>query len=135
MKVQLVPVEYVNMTWSRVEAFIASALAHSKGDYTVEQAKTFVSQGVWQLLVAVDDDHEIKGAAAVQFYNRPNDRVAFIVAMGGHLISSPETFEQLKTHAASMGATVIEGTARESTARLWSKYGFGEKHRIVGVRI
>jgi 3-methyladenine DNA glycosylase/8-oxoguanine DNA glycosylase len=61
--------------------------------------------------------------------------VAFISTIGGRLISNPDTFEQLKVFVLSQGATVIEGAARESIARLWTRYGFAEKHRIVGVKL
>lgn len=135
MKIQHVPVEWINSTWDMVEGFIASALEHAKGDYTADQVKTFLVLGQWTLLVATDDDNKIHGAAAVNFYNRPNDRVAFIVAIGGKLISSKDTVAQLKAYLVAMGATVLEGAARESIARLWSRYGFTEKYRIVGVKL
>jgi len=134
MKIQYVPLEWVNQTWPRVEEFIASALEYAQGDYTVDQVKALVTQGTWMLLVAVDGS-EIKGAATINFYNRPNDRVGFISTIGGRLISNPDTFEQLKAFALSQGATVIEGAARESIARLWTRYGFTEKYRIVGVKL
>jgi hypothetical protein len=135
MKIQHVPVEWVNRTWDMVEEFVSSALEHSKGDYTADQIKTFLVQGRWLLLVAVDDDNKIQGAATIDFFNRPNDRVAFIVTMGGKLITNPDTFEQLKLYLVSNGATVMECTARESTARLWERYGLAEKYRIVGVKL
>jgi len=135
MNIQYVPLASVHNVWGDVAPFIESALAHSNGDYTVDQAKVYASTGEWLILVAVDADGKIHGAAAMRFYNRPNDRVAFIIAMGGNLITSPETFEQLKGYCVSNGATVIEGTARESTARLWTRYGFSEKCRIVGARL
>ncbi len=135
MKIQHVPVEWVNSTWGMVEEFVASALEHAKGDYTVDQVKTFLSQGRWLLLVAVDNDNKIHGAATIDFFNRPNDRVAFIVTMGGKLITNPDTFEQLKAYLVSNGATMMECTARESTARLWERYGLAEKYRIVGVKL
>lgn len=134
MKIQYVPLEWVNQTWPKVEAFIGAALEYSNGDYTVDQVKTLVTQGAWMLLVAVDDSG-IKGAATIHFYNRPNDRVAFITAIGGRLISNPDTFDQLKAFAVSQGATMIEGAARESIARLWTRYGFTEKYRIVGAKL
>lgn len=134
MKIQFVPLEWVNQTWPQVEAFIASALDHSKGEYTTEHAKVMVTNGQWKLLVATAEDG-VEGAAIVQFFNRPNDRVCFIIAIGGKLISSDETFEQLKNYAAFNGATCIEGAARESVARLWTRYGFTEKYRIVGVKL
>ena len=135
MKIQYVALEWVNYTWDKVEGFIANALAHSNGDYTVAQAKVFVTQGKWALIVAVDDSGDIHGAATVEFFNRPDDRVAFITTIGGRLVSNEDTFEQLKTYARSMGATAIEGAARESIARLWQRYGFKEKYRIVGVKL
>lgn len=135
MKVQHVPLEWVNRTWDMVEGYVQAALEHAKGDYTVDQVKSLVAQGTWMLLVATDDENKIHGAAVVNFYNRPNDRVAFVVTIGGKLITSKDTFEQLKGYLTAMGATVLEGTARESTARLWARYGFSEKYRIVGVKL
>ena len=135
MKIQYVALEWVNYTWDKVEGFIASALEHSNGDYTATHAKVFVTQGKWALIVAVDDSGVIHGAATVEFFNRPDDRVAFITAIGGKLVSNEDTFEQLRAYARSMGATTIEGAARESIARLWQRYGFKEKYRIVGVRL
>ena len=134
MQVQRVDISHVNQVWPVVEPFIASALEHSCGDYTIEQAKTLVVMGHWTLIVAVDDAG-VQGAATVSFSNRPNDRVAFITTIGGKLISNADTFAQLKQVLASTGATYIEGAARESIARLWSRYGFSEKYRIVGVKI
>ena len=134
MQIQRVDISHVNQVWPMVEEFIASALEHSKNDYTLDQVKTLVAMGNWTLLVAVDDSG-VQGAATVSFSNRPNDRVAFITAIGGKLISSPETVAQLKAVLGSIGATYIEGAARESIARLWSRYGFEEKYRIVGVKI
>ena len=134
MNVQYVPNEWVNQTWPHVAPFVESALSYSKGEYTAEQAKVMVTTGQWNLLVATDDDG-IQGMAIVQFFNRPNDRVCFILAIGGKLISSDDMFKQLKSYAASMGATCIEGAARDSVARLWTRYGFEEKYRIVGVKL
>jgi hypothetical protein len=109
-------------------------LEHMGDEYTLEQIQTLVSMGQWTLLVALDDG-EIKGAATVHFFNRPTQRVAFITTIGGRLISSPDTFSQLKKLLSAFGATHVEGAARESIARLWCRYGFEEKHRIVGVAL
>ena len=134
MKIQHVPLEWVPRTWPLVEGFIADALEFSKGDYTVDEVRTMVAMGQWMLLVAVDGE-TIHGAATVHLFNRPSARIAFITAIGGKLISSADTFAQLKALLASFGATAIEGAARESIARLWSRYGFEEKYRIVEVKL
>lgn len=134
MKIERVDPMHVHHVWSMVEGFITSALEYSQGDYTLEQVKTLVAMGNWTLLVAVDDNG-VHGAATVEFFNRPNDRVAFLTAIGGRLISSPETFEQLKALLKAYGATSIEGAVRDSMARLCIKYGFKEKYQIVGAKL
>ena len=135
MQIQQVPFQYVHAAWPKVERFIASALEYSDGEYTPEQAKVFVANGQWALFVAVDDNQEVQGAACVQFNNMPNDRVAFVVAIGGKLISNQDTWAQFTSILKANGATCVEGAARESIARLWTRYGFKEKYRIVGVKI
>lgn len=134
MKIQHVSLDYVNQVWPKVEDYIKWALDYQT-DYTLEHVKTYVTSGTWALMVAVDDAGEIKGAAVVNFFNRPNDRVAFIVAMGGKLITSRETFIQFKDLLKAFGATYIEGASRETAARLWLRYGLEEKYRIVGAKL
>jgi hypothetical protein len=133
MKIQHVDTAYIHHTWLLVEDYIRLALDYQT-DYTLEHVKTFLSNGTWVLIVAVDDSG-VKGAAVVSFFNRPNDRVAFVVAMGGKLISNQDTFLQFKDLLKTFGATYIEGAARESVARLWVKYGLEEKYRIVGTKL
>jgi hypothetical protein len=134
MKIQHVSIDYVNQVWPKVEDYIRWALDYQT-DYTVEHVKTFIVTGAWTLVVAVDEAGEIKGASAIQFFNRPNDRVAFVVSMGGKLITNKETFQQFSDLLKAFGATAIEGAARESIARLWKRYGFEEKYRIVGAKL
>lgn len=134
MKLEHVPLEWVNRVWGAAEPFLDNALEWSNGEYTVEHAQALVTTGQWMLLVATEDG-KIHGAATITFFNRPTDRVAFITAIGGAGISSPDMFEQLKGFALSQGATALEGAARDSVARLWRRYGFAEKYKIVGVKL
>jgi len=134
MKVDVVPFEWVNKVWPLVEPYIAEAVAYSD-DYTVDQIKTFITQGMW-MLVTLSDDEGLKGAGTINFFNRPNARVAFITSVSGKFISTPEVFEQLKALCISRGATEIEGAVRESVARLFKQnFGFTEKYRIVGFKL
>lgn len=134
MKIQHVDASYVNQLWPQVEKFIESALAY-QDDYNLEHAKVFVTNGTWMLVVAIDEEAVIHGAATIQFYNRPNDRVAFVVTMGGRLISGQDTYAQFTTLLKAFGATYIEGAGRESIARLWRRFGFVEKYRVVGAKL
>jgi len=134
MKIQHVDVNYVNQLWPQVEQFISAALAY-QGDYTIEHVKVFLVAGTWTLVVAIDDAGQIHGAATIQFYNRPNDRVAFVVTMGGRLITGHETYQQFSDLLKAFGATYIEGASRESAARLWQRFGLQEKYRVVGAKL
>lgn len=134
MKIQHVESNYVSQVWPKVEGYIVAALAY-QDDYTIDQAKVYLTGGQWMLVVAVDDEGFIKGAAAVHFNNRPNDRVAFVIAMGGTLITGQETYLQFRDLLKAFGATYIEGASRESAARLWQRFGLREKYRVVGAKL
>jgi len=131
LNVQLVPLSLIHQTWPLVENFLEEALKWGEDDYTIEQAKVYITKGDWMLLVAVDENNAIHGAAAVNIYNMPNYRVAFVVAIGGKLISNDETYAQLCALLKSFGATKIRGVAREAIARLWKRYGFRERYILV----
>ena len=134
MKIQHVDVNYTNQLWSQVEQFIDAALAY-QDDYTIEHARLYVTNGTWMLVVAIDDDQVIHGAATIQFYNRPKDRVAFVITMGGRLITGHETYAQFTDLLKAFGATYIEGASRESAIRLWQRFGLKEKYRIAGAKL
>ena len=135
-KVQPVPTQLVNQIWSKVEPFIKSAEEKFGGsEYTTDQIKVYLVTGQMMLLVATDDNSEIHGAATVSFINYPNDRVAFVTSIGGKLVTSPETFVQMSEVFKANGATKIQGAAKEAVARLWKRFGFEEKYRIVEVKL
>ena len=135
LQVQLVPLSLIHKTWPLVDEYLEEALRWSEDDYTLEQVKVYITKGDWMLLVAVDEKQNIHGAAAVHIYNMPNDRVAFVVAMGGRLISSAETYEQFSNLLRSFGATKVQGVAREAVARLWKRFGFKERYILVEAKL
>lgn len=129
------PLSLIHTVWKSVEGYLEGALAFSGGDYTIEQVKVYVSKGEWVLVVALDEDNVVKGAATANIFNMPNDRIAFVTAIGGKHISTRESFAQLKNIFKGFGATKIQGAARESIARLWKRFDFEERYRIVEVKI
>jgi hypothetical protein len=135
LTVKSVPITFFHQTWPLVERFLVDALKWGGDDYTLDQIKGFLARGDWLLLVAVDEENNVHGAATVNFINMPNDRVGFVTAIGGKLISSKDTYEQLTALLKGYGATKIQGAARESIARLWTRYGFKERYRIVEAKI
>jgi hypothetical protein len=133
--VRAVPVQNVAQAWTLVEKYITDAQQYCGDDYTLDQVKVYLAGGNWVLLVAVDEEGSVHGAATVNFFNMPNDRIAFITFIGGKLISNKDTFSQMAGILKGFGATKIQGAARESIARLWRRYGFEERYRIVETKI
>jgi hypothetical protein len=125
------------MVWPKIEPFFIRSLKEGgSNEYTIDQVKVRVIDGTWHVIVWVNEEGKICGAAAVQFFNRPDARVGFIVLISGRMLFFKNNcFEQLKMYMVANGATCIEGTARASVARLWSRYGLTEKHRTVGVKL
>jgi hypothetical protein len=137
MKIQHVPLEFVNQTWPFVQGFLAKAIENQGGEkeVTIDHIKVYVTSGQWMLLVATDEQNQIKGAATINFFNRPDNRVAFVTHIGGRLVANQDTFDQLRALCRSFGATKIEGAVTSSIARLWRRFGFTEKYTISEVSI
>lgn len=136
LRVQPVPLQLINQIWDKVAPFIKSAEEKFGGsEYTTEQIKVYLVTGQMILLVATDDNNEIQGACTASFLNYPNDRVAFVTAIGGKLVTSPETFAQMSEIFKANGATKIQGMAKEAVARLWKRFGFEEKAILVEVKL
>ena len=91
--------------------------------------------GTWSLIVAFDEPGQFKGALAVQYFNRPRDRVAFITALGGRLITDSENAVKLFDIFRANGATSVEAAARDQVLRLWQKYGLAKKYTIIGATL
>ena len=136
MRVISVPTNGVNQIWPQIESLIERGLETSEGDYNKEHAKVFLTNGSWHLCIAVDDSNEIRGAAAVEYVNRPNDRVAFVILAAGRFIVVPEVYAQFCEILRANGATSLEAACHASQARLYKKVcNAREKYRIVEARL
>lgn len=129
--VQIVPLEYVHSVFEHVMEYIDNALQYSHGDYTLDEARVYIANGDWQLMIAVDEDNTVHGCAVISYFNRPRARVAYVVAAGGKFITDKDVIQQffglLKMH----GATCAEAATRNAMAKLLQRCGFAEKYRIV----
>ena len=123
-------VNNVQQAWSDVEPLLAKAMPHVGGEYNLEQLKVLLVEGKQKLLVLVDEHNEIKTAFTVSFIDYPNDRIAFLTAIGGR--TDLNAFNQFKDWSKLNGCTKIQGATFQSVARLWkSKLGFTEKYTIM----
>ena len=135
VRVEEVPMSLVNVVWDACENYLESALFHSQGEYNADQAKIYVINGLWNLLVAIDGNQQIHGAAIVQYFNRPNDRVAFMIALGGRLIVGKSHADKLFNVLRAHGATCIDAAGRDEVLRLWKRYGLEKKYTIISAKL
>jgi hypothetical protein len=127
--------EYFHQTWPLVKDLFASALKFGGDEYTLDQIKGLLASGSWVLLVAADGENTIHGAASVNFYNMPNDRIGLITAMAGKAIVNRDVFGQVCALLKANGATKVQCAARESAARLYKQVGLEERYTILEAKL
>ena len=141
LKISHVETNYVQQVWPMVKPFLEEAMVKGGDfpdwaqDYTVDHIQSFLTNGAWLLVVAVDEEGTVHGATTVSFINYPMHRVAFVTAIGGKLISNQDTFEQFKALLKLRGATKIQGYGRDAIVRLWKRYDFEPRNTLVEVLI
>lgn len=130
LKFYVVETHRVQQTWNEVEPMLAKAMTHSGGEYSLEQLKVMLTQGKQTLCVGAQYDLSIKCALTIEWINYPNDRVAFITAIGGK--TDKQGFGEFENWVRANGGTKIQGAAFEAVARLWKRaYGFENRYIIV----
>ena len=131
----VVPLDKVHVVWPLIVPFIEVSLKKSDSIFDIDKVCELVVQGMWKVVIAVDTNNTIHGAAVVQTIQTPRDVVGFVTCIGGRLISDKRTFENFKDVLRKEGITEIQGTVRPSIQRLWKRLGFLDKYTVVGVSI
>lgn len=139
LRIQPVPLEFVHATWPLVSNFVQNALDEGipypkeYSLYNADNVLQAVAKGEWLLVVGVDEEGAIQGAATVAFTNFPLHRVAFVTTLGGRFVTSQETYDQLKAICKQNGATILQAFGRESIIRLWRRFDFQTRNTLVEV--
>jgi hypothetical protein len=131
MNLRPVPPAYIPQLWAKVGNMLSKALETGAGEYNADQLKVMLVNGQ-QVLLVVESGEEIKGAFCIAFEMYPNDRIAFVTAVGGRAMCDQEAWKQFEHWARLQGCTKIRGAAYESVARLWrQKFGVESRYLIV----
>lgn len=134
LTLKIVPNTHIQQTWTEVQEMLSDALQHSAGEYDIHDLKVMLVKDMQTLLVCVDEENIIRCALTIEWINHPNDRIAFITAIGGK--TCPNAWKEFIDWAKANGGTKIQGAAYESVARLWKrKYGFENIYIITEKRI
>lgn len=136
LALETVHISHIHLLWPTLSKLLAPAYSVGVDEYTLEQTRQMVAEGRWIMMVIVDKDKdEIQGAMVVNVFNRPNERVLFVQAIGGKKSVNDSIMSQLKTYAASVGASTIEAAARPSMVRLLGRVGMTPKYQVLEVKL
>ena len=135
--IHAVPLEFVQQTWPLARPHIIAGLQEGSSEnspnitYNQHHVQSYLASGEWELFVAMGEDGLMKGAATVSYINYPLHRVAFITAVGGRLIASQESFNQLTKLFKMRGATMVQGYGRPAIIRLWKRFNFQPRSTLL----
>lgn len=135
LQVVEVPLAYIHTVWPQVEPLMEASVEHSTGTLTLEETKIRVVDGTWILVVAMTEDNQIRGAATVSFYNRTDNRIAYVTNIAGRMLANTQTFSQFCGILKQHGATCIEGTVRDSLMRLWERLGARKQSNLIQISL
>lgn len=139
VSIRYVDTANIQQVWPTVKPFIADAM--DKGDdfpelasnYNLDHILAFLTMGQWLLLVAIDEENKVHGAATISFINYPLHRVAFVTALGGKFVTGEESVKQFKQVMRLRGATKVQGLVRPAMERYLGQLGFEPRNRLVEV--
>lgn len=141
LTVRYVDVNYIQQIWHLVKDYIEEALdvgqpyPESSKCYNTDHMLQYLTSGQQLLLVAIDEEGKIHGAATVSFINYPLHRAAVVTAIGGKLVTNKETFEQMRQILAQRGATIIQASCRPAMVRYLQRFNFEPRNTLVEVLI
>lgn len=125
IEVSLVPAQYVDTCWDKIEGFIAKAAKYTYGRYTVSNIYDIVKEGEYQLWVAFDKE-TFKGAVVTNIMNYPQKKVLCMQFCGGEELKlwKQPMLDLLKRFARDLGCEGIESTGRPGWAKIFENDGY-----------
>ena len=128
MEVSMVPAEYVDTCWAKIEPFVEKAAGYTYGRYSASNLYDMVKDGDYQLWVAYDGN-DFKGTVLTNVMNYPQRRVLCMGFCGGIELKDWKTpmLDLLKRYAKDMGCDSIEAFGRPGWANVFKEDGYQTK--------
>ena len=125
IEVSLVPREYVDTCWDKVEKFIEKAAKYTYGRYTTSNIYDIVKDGDYQLWVAFEAE-TFKGAVVTNIMNYPQKKILCMQFCGGEELKlwKQPMLDLLKRFARDLGCEGIESTGRPGWAKIFENDGY-----------
>ena len=125
IEVSLVPPQYIDTCWGKIEEFIGKAAKYTYGRYTVSNIYDMVKEGDYQLWVALDGA-DFKGAVVTNIITYPQRKLLGMQFCGGDELKlwKEPMLALLKRFAKGVGCEGIESTGRPGWAKIFQNDGY-----------
>ena len=125
IEVSLIPPQYIDACWDKIEAFIGKAAKYTYGRYTTSNIYDLVKEGDYQLWVAIDDT-QFKGAVVTNIITYPQRKLLGMQFCGGDDLKlwKEPMLELLKKFGLASGCDGIESTGRPGWAKVFKEDGY-----------
>lgn len=125
IQVSLVPTQYIDTCWDKVEGFMAKAAEYTYGRYKTGDIYDALKDGDYFLWVAYEGD-TFKGAVATSFAVYPQRKLLCMQFCGGEELHlwKDAMLALLRKFAKDMGCDGIESTARQGWAKIFKDDGY-----------
>ena len=121
----LIPPQYIDSCWGKVEGFIEKAAKYTYGRYTVSNIYDLVKEGDYQLWVAIDGQ-DFKGAVVTNIITYPQRKLLGLQFCGGEELDTwkEPMLNLLKQFAKDVGCEGLESTGRPGWAKVFKNDGY-----------
>ena len=125
IEVSLVPTEYVDSCWGKIENFIAKAAEYTYGRFSTSNIYDMVKEGDYQLWIAFDGEG-FKGAVVTNVVTYPQRKLLCMQFCGGEDLKDwkDPMLAILRRFAKDIGCDGIESTARPVLAKIFQNDGY-----------
>ena len=128
IEVSLVPTEYVNTCWGKIESFVNDAVEATEGRNTAEDLYQMASNADNTLWIAYDES-EFKGFVLTSINTYPYRKILAMNFCGGKEFNSWKTpiIDTLKRFAKDVGCDSIEAYGRKGWEKILKEEGYKSK--------
>lgn len=128
IQVSMVPKQYVDTCWDKVEGYLEKAAHHTHGRYTVDDIRTSITDYDHDLWVAFDEE-KIKAAVVTNIVVYPKRKLLCMSFCGGENMKEwlDPLLTLLRKYALDMGCDGLEATARRGWSKVFKNDGYDGK--------
>lgn len=131
MQVSLIPLEYTEWVWPKIEEYMKGAADYTYGRFEVGDIKDGVIAGAGkqQLWAAFESEDDVYGAVVTEVWQYPRMRTLIMHFTGGRELPKwkDQMLELLQKFAADQGCDAIESFGRGGWAKVFQKDGYKKR--------